>query len=156
MTNPIRPGWLSWIYRTRWKPAKPPLPKNPSNRTDVFLSAAVSAVTHHHEKSRLIHGLLGLHFETQGYPVENELDILIPPLTIQLLHSRTTFSGDLHTSLLQQTGPRVMAKYFIPDLPPDSWTFRSTFLDPGFYRCIRIRRINSASDNSTTSFLDNL
>ena len=50
--------------------------------------------------------LLGLHFETHMFPVANELDVLIPPLTMQLLHSWTTFSGDLHTSLLQQTGPR--------------------------------------------------
>ena len=92
----------------------------------------------------------------RGFPVENELDELIPPLIIQLLHSRINFSRDLHTSLLQQTGSRIMAEYLIPDLPSNSWTFGSTLLDPGFYRWIRIRRINSASDNSATSFLDNL
>ena len=42
----------------------------------------------------------------RGFPVEKELDEFIPPLTMQLLHSWTTFSGDLHTSLLQQTGLR--------------------------------------------------
>ena len=104
MTNPILPWWLSRAYQIRWKPDKLPLLQNPSHRTDVFLSAPVSAATRHHEKSHLIHGPLGLHFKTQGYPVEYELDILILPLTIQLLHPCTTFSGDFHTSLLQQTG----------------------------------------------------
>ena len=91
---------------------------------------------------------------SRGFPVKNELDKLIPPLTIQLLHSWTTFSSDLHTSLLQQTGPCIMAEYFIPDLPSNSWTFRSTLWDPGVPSCKWIRWINSASDNSATSFLD--
>ena len=91
-----------------------------------------------------------------AFPVENELNELIPPLTIQLLHSWTTLSGDLHTSLLKQTGPRLMAEYFIPDLPSNSWTFGSTLRDPEVPSRKGTRRINSASDNSATSFLNNL
>ena len=90
----------------------------------------------------------------RGFPVENKLDELILPLTIQLLHSCTTFSGDLHTSLLQQTC--IMAEYFIPDLPSNSWTFGFTFRNPGVPSCKWTRQINSASNNSATSFLDNL
>ena len=92
----------------------------------------------------------------RGFPVENELDELIPPLTIQLLHSWTTFSGDLHTSLLQQRGPCIMAEYLIPDLPSNSWIFRSTLRDPNVPSCKWTRWINSTSDNSATSFQDNL
>ena len=92
----------------------------------------------------------------RGFPVVNNLDELIPPLTIQLHHYWTTFSGDLHTSLLQQTGPRVMAEYFIPELPSNSRTFRFTLRDPNVPSCKWTRRINSASDNSATSFRDNL
>ena len=40
--------------------------------------------------------------------------------------------------------------------PSNSWTFGSSILDPGVPNWIRIRRINSASDNSATSFLDNI
>ena len=56
---------------------------------------------------RLIHGPLGLHFLTQGSTVEYELDDLIPPLTIQQLHSWTTFKGRAITSPPQQPGPHI-------------------------------------------------
>ena len=89
----------------------------------------------------------------RGFPVENELDELIPPLTIQILHSWTTFSGDLHTYVLQQIGSGIMAEYFILDPPSNSWTFGTTLRDPGVSCWKWIRRINSASDNTATSFL---
>ena len=150
ITNPIWPGRLSRACEIRWKPAKLPHPQNLSSWTDVFLFAPLSETTHHHEDRAVwFMELLGLHFYTPRFTVEYELDVLIPPLTIQLLHSWTTLSGDLHTSLLKQTGPCIMAEYLIPDLP-NSWTFGSTLLDPGLHCWIWI---NSASDNSATSFL---
>ena len=108
MTNPIRPGRLSRVYLIRRKPAKLPLPQNPLDRTDVFLSALLSAATHHHE-DRVVWFMdpLGLPKYTQGFQGENELDVLIPPLTIQLLHSRTTFKETAITSLPQQPGPHI-------------------------------------------------
>ena len=174
MTNLIRPGWLSRAYRIRWKPAKLPLPQNLLSRTEVFLSTPFTSsriTTPWGEPSSL------WTFESilldQGFPVEHKLDAFNPPLTGTLFMLPLTFalstatrnfaqtfsyffSGDLHTSLLQQTGSHIMAGYFIPDLPSNSWTFGSTLLDPGFHRWIRIRRINSASGNLATLFLDNI
>ena len=157
-------GWLilfdpdlSRAIQRRWKSANLSLSQNLSSWMDVFLSAPLSTATRHREDGAVwFMDPLGLPFWTQGFPVENELDELIPPLTFQLLHSRTTFSGDLHTSLLQQTGSRVMTVYFISDLPSGSWTFGSILRDPNVPCCKWTRRINSASDNSATSFLDNL
>ena len=40
--------------------------------------------------------------------------------------------------------------------PSNSWTLRSTLLDPRVPTWIWIRHINSTSDNSATLFLDNL
>ena len=40
--------------------------------------------------------------------------------------------------------------------PSVTWTLGSTLLDPGVPSCKWTRRINSASDNSATSFQDNL
>ena len=131
MMNPIQPGWLSQAHLTWRKPAKLPLPQQSSNRTDVFLSPPLSAATHYNEDRDVwFMDPTVYNSRSRGFPVENELDRLIPPLTIQLLHFWTIFSGDLHTCLLQQTGPRIMAEYFTPDLPSNSWTFGSTLRDP--------------------------
>ena len=130
MTNPIRPGWLGHIEFGESLPNYLFLKILQTGRT--YFCLLFPSSNKHREKIRLIHGPLGLHFLTKGFPVDYESDELIPPLTIQLLHSKTTFSGDLHTSLLQQTGPLIMAKYFIPDLPSNSWTFEFTLLDQGF------------------------
>ena len=154
MTNPIRPGWLSRLYRIRWKPTKLPLPQNPSDRTDVFCPLLYQQQLTTMRRAVWFMDPWIYSSRSRGFPVENELDELIPPLTIQLLHSWTTFSGDLHTSLPQQTGPRIMAEYFIPNQPSNSWTFGSTLRDPNVPSCKWTRRINSASDNSATSFLE--
>ena len=65
---------------------------------------------------RLIHGPLGLHFEIQMFPGAYELDELIPPLTIQLLHSWTTFKETVITSFPQQPGPHIYGWTFTPVL----------------------------------------
>ena len=57
----------------------------------VSVLALIAVVSLDHEENRLIQGPLSLHSYTQGFPVEYELDELIPPQTIQLLHSWTTF-----------------------------------------------------------------
>ena len=156
MTNPIRPIWLSRAYRIRWKPAKLPLHKILQTRRTYFCPLLY--------QPQLTTTMRAVWFidrwvntsRPRGFPVANELDELIPPLTIKLLHFWTTLSGDLHTSLLQQTEPRIMAEYLIPELPSNSWTFGSTLRDPNVPSCKWTRRINSTSDNSATSFLDNL
>ena len=56
--------------------------------------------------SCLVHGPWVCTSRPRAFPVENEWNKIIPPQTMQLLHSWTTFSGDLQSSLLQQTEPR--------------------------------------------------
>ena len=94
--------------------ARQTISSSASFEQDGCLSAPILAATLLHEESRLIHGASSLHFLTQDFSAEYELDELILPLIIQLLHSWTTFSGDLHASLLQQPGPRIYGCTFIP------------------------------------------
>ena len=117
-------GWLipfcpdlSRAIQRRWKSANLSLPQNLSSWTDVFLSTPLSAATHHHEDRAVwFMDPLGLSFYTQGYTVEYELEELIPPLTIQLLHSWTTFKKITITSLPQQPGLHIYGWTFTPVL----------------------------------------
>ena len=124
MTNPIRPERFSRVYRIRWKPAKLPLPQNLLRWTDVFLSVPLSVATHDHE-DRAVWFIdpLDLPFWTQGFLVANELDVLILPLTIQRLHSWTTFKETAITSTPQQPGPHIYGWTFTPVLKSETQHF---------------------------------
>ena len=150
MTNPIGPGWLSRAYLIRWKPANYLFLKILLRGRTYFCPLLYQQQLPTMKRAVWFMDPWVYPSRPRGFPVEKELDELIPPLTIQLLHIWTTFSGDLHTSLLQQTGPHVMAEYFIPDLLFYSWAFESTLRDPNVPSYKWTRRINSASDNSAT------
>ena len=111
---PILSGRLSQSIQGQWKPAKLSLPQNLSSRSDV--PSVLSSWQHNHiTMRRAIQSS-----KTKGSQLNVNWRFSIPPLigtfSFRLWHSATSFLlnilGDHHSSLLQQTRPRIYGWIF--------------------------------------------